>query len=423
MAHFAILCPPYPGHLNPMLALAAGLLARGQSVTFVGQPDVAPFVRRPGLGFAPVGVETHGPGTLARMTARLGRTTGLLGVGAVIRDIARTTDMLCREAPGVLRRIGAEALVVDQTEPAGGLVARHLGLPQVSVANALLINREPLVPPPFTDWRYDDSEWGRRRNLGGYRVADLLMAPLGRVIARWARAWSLGPLATMDDCLSPTLQLSQTVPGFDVPRRAAPRSLVHVGPLREAETRDWPAGDGRPLVFCSLGTLQGGRLPVFRAVAEACQALDLGLVVAHGGKLDAAQAATLAGAATVSAFVPQRAVLRRAAAVVTHGGLNTTLDALAASVPLVVVPLAFEQGAIAARVERCGAGRVLGARRATAGRMRAALAEVLSRPGYRRCAASLGDEISAAGGVDRAVELVLQTMAAQPAATGSSQPR
>ena len=303
------------------------------------------------------------------MTDRMSATSGLLGLRGVISDIIRTTTMLCREAPQVLRAAGVEALIVDQTEAAGGLLARHLGLPQISVANALLINREPLLPPPFVDWPYDETEWGLTRNRGGYRIADLLMRRLTRRLRGQAGEWGLQSISTLEDCLSPLLQISQSVAGFDFPRRAAPAGLVQVGPLREPERGHCQITDPRPLIFCSLGTLQGARAAIFRKVAEAAAALDLSLLIAHGGKLRPAEAVGWPGAPRVEAFVPQRAVMERADIVVTHGGLNTVLDALAAGVPMVVVPIAFEQGAIAARIERCGAGLVIPPRRLTAARL------------------------------------------------------
>ncbi len=340
------------------------------------------------------------------MTARLGGTTGLFGIGGVIRDMAATTDMLCEDVPAMLHEIHAGAIVADQTEPAGGLVARHLGIPFVSVANALLIDREPAVPPPFIGWDYDASPWGVQRNLGGYRIADWLMKPVFEVIGRRARAWRLGGIETVEDCLSPMLQISQSVEGFDFPRLNPSSALVHCGPIRRPERRDWSSVDGRPNVFCSLGTLQGGRLPIFRIVAEACRDRGLALTVAHGGKLDATEAASLPGNPRVEAFVPQRAVIGTASAVVTHGGLNTVLDALAAGVPLIVVPLAFEQGATAARVARTGAGLVIPRRQFTPVRVADALTALLDTPSYRERASALRNEIALAGGVDRAVALI-----------------
>ncbi|HEU5263782.1 MAG TPA: nucleotide disphospho-sugar-binding domain-containing protein, partial [Gaiellaceae bacterium] len=81
-------------------------------------------------------------------------------------------------------------------------------------------------------------------------------------------------------------------------------------------------------------------------------------------------------------------VLGHAAAVVGHGGAGTTLGALAAGVPLVVVPLFADQPWNAARVAAVGAGIV-----APVDGIRAAVERVLGEESYaaaeRRVAAEM----------------------------------
>jgi zeaxanthin glucosyltransferase len=407
LAHFAFIAPPFLGHLNPMLALADELVGRGHRATFLHQADVKTLVR--GHHLVPLGASTHPVGHLAGVLRRMARVNGFLGLGGIIRDVAAATDMLARELPGSCRALGIDMIVGDQTEAAAGLVGRHLGLPYVSVANALPLNREPDVPPPFTGWRYNPSDWGRERNRGGYRVSDLLMRRHARVISDYASRWRLGPLRMIEDCASPFAQISQTVPNFDFPRRALPPVFHHVGPLRREPTSSsfrMPARDGRPLVYASLGTLQGGRVSLFRRIAEAARRLDLQLVIAHGGGLDRRATASLPGNPAVYDFVPQEEVLRQAHLAVLHGGLNTVMDALAAAVPIVAIPIAFEQGAIAARLERAGAGTRVGRRFLTAGRLVRAMRDVLSTPSHALAAARLAGEVAAAGGVARAADII-----------------
>jgi zeaxanthin glucosyltransferase len=408
VAHFAFLSPPFLGHLNPMMALADELSARGHRATFLLQADAAALVA--GHGVAVLGESTHPRGHLAGVGARMARADRPWGLAGIIRDVAAATDMLAREAPARCRALGIDMIVCDQTEAAGGLVARHLGLPDVSIANALPLNRETGVPPPFTAWRYDPTPWGRERNLGGYRVSDWLMRRHGRVIAAHAAAWRLGNLRSVEDCASGFAQISQMVPGLDMPRAAAPRQLHYVGPLRGRETARpgfvMPERDGRPLVYASLGTLQGGRAGLFRRIAAAAQRLDLQLVIAHGGRLSAAAAERLPGRPAAYAFVPQADILRHASLAVLNGGLNTVMDALAAGVPIVAVPIAFEQGAIAARLERAGAGG-RPARSVLPGRaLRRAMAGVRAQLGFRAAAEELAAEIAAAGGTARAADIV-----------------
>jgi zeaxanthin glucosyltransferase len=321
--------------------------------------------------------------------------------------MVRFTDMFCREAPAVLKRIGAEALIVDQLEAGGGLVAEHLGLPFASVADTMPINREPGVPPPYVGWRYDGSEKGVKRNLGGWRVSDLLMRGVGKAIERNARMLGVPARRRLEDCFSPRLQISQMVPGVDFPRKELPASFHYTGPFRRgpAGAFELPGADSRPLVYCTLGTLQGSRVGIFRKVAEACARLDLRLLITQGGLAQVSRAERLPGDPLVYDWVPQEAVLAHADIVVCHGGINTVLEPLAAGLPMVVMPLAFEQSAIAARMEHAGVAKVLGFR-SSAARIAEAIAEVRETPSYRERARAVRQEMRAAGGVARAADLI-----------------
>ena len=424
MARIAFVAPPFLGHLNPMMALAGELSRRGHEPVFMHMEDARATLERRGFAFRPVGRDTHPPGHLRGVLGRMAGVNGPFGLMGIIRDVAAATDMLVRDLPDACRAERIDMIVGDQTEAACGLAARHLGLPYVSVANALPLNREPDVPPPFTGWRYDASGWGRERNAGGYRVSDRLMAPVRRVIAGHAARFRLGRLASIEDCVSPLAEISQTVAAFDFPRRALPATFHHVGPLRRSAERSsfaMPADDGRPLVYASLGTLQGGRAGLMRTICRAADRLGVRLVLTHGGALGDRQIRDLPGRPFVHDFVPQDIVLAQAGLAVLHGGLNTVMDALAAGVPIVTIPLAFEQGAIASRIEHAGAGRRVGRTFLGAGRLSRAMRDVANRPSYRAAAHRLAGAIGEAGGVARAagiVEAVLR--AGRPAACAPS---
>ena len=422
---FAFVAPPLRGHLDPMSCLADHLVQRGHDATFIQQADAEHLVRSSKADFRPVGRQTHPPGHLAAITGRLAGSDGLFGLRGVLRDMAAATDMLTRELPDACRALAIDCIVSDQTEAAGGLVARQLGLPFVSVANALPLNGEPGVPPPFVGWQYDPSPWARERNLGAYRVSSWLMGPVQDVIAEHAARWKLGPLRTIEDCASPMAQISQTVPGFDFPRRSLPACFHHVGPLRRNEPEEWsrPVGD-RPLAFASLGTLQGGRIGLFRRIAAAAERLDLELVIADGGRLDPEQARGLPGRPTVRSFLPQRAVLAQARLAFLHGGLNTVMDALAAGVPMIVTPVAFEQAAIAARIVRAGAGISLNRRWTGTGGFVRAAERILTDERYGVATQALRREVIDAGGVRLAADLVEQVArTGLPAMRGAAPPQ
>ncbi|CAN5467763.1 glycosyltransferase [soil metagenome] len=390
--------------------LAGELIDRGHRVTWIAQADVKALIRDERIGFAAVGDKSHPADSLKWVHTTL--SSGPFGIRRVIRDVAGWTDMLCRDGPSVLKNLQVDALIADQMEAAGGLLADGLGLPCVSVACALPVNREPRVPLPVMPWPYAWDDFALQRNQVSTRVYDYLMAPHARVIEGHSRAFRSDRRSTLSDCLSPLLQLSQTTAGFDFPREHLPRHFHHVGPLRTAlgtePALDCPVFSGTPFVFASLGTLQGGRFTLFRRIAKACRSLGVQLLVAHCDRLRPDQAAALvtAGATWVTGFAPQRAALEAADVAITHAGLNTVLDALTAGTPMLALPITFDQPGVAARVREAGAGIVLSPTFASTSAIRKALLALLNDASYFRSAARLGAEVSQAGGVQKAVDLI-----------------
>ena len=410
MKHFGIICPPVSGHINPFGALGRELVDRGHKVTCLQLIDLEGKIRSEGLDFAPIGLSDHPRGSLPASLAQLGRLNGLAALRFTIQAVARTSIAVCRDAPEVIRSAGIDALLVDQVEPAGGTVAEHLGLPFVTVCNALAINRDPITPPPFTPWAYRPAWWATVRNRAGYAISDWLTSPIRAVVKDYRERWKLSPLATPDESFSRLAQICQMPRELDFPRTDLPDAFHYVGPLRRphgiADTFPWERLDGRPLVYASLGTLQNSREPVFRVFADACRGLDVQLVLSHGGGLTDAEASNLPGSPLVFPYVPQVKLLARAAVTLTHAGLNTVLDSLANGVPLVTVPITYEQPAIARRVEWHGCGESLSFCRLTARSVRAALRRVLEGTGYREAAARMRSATIAAGGVTRAGDLI-----------------
>jgi UDP:flavonoid glycosyltransferase YjiC (YdhE family) len=82
------------------------------------------------------------------------------------------------------------------------------------------------------------------------------------------------------------------------------------------------------------------------------------------------------------------------------------LDSLANAVPLVTVPITYEQPAIARRVERTNTGRSIALGSLNAHRLRALVRDVLDHAHYRAAAHHIADATRNAGGVERAADIV-----------------
>ena len=168
--------------------------------------------------------------------------------------------------------------------------------------------------------------------------------------------------------------------------------------------------DGRPLVYASLGTLQNGSEMQFRTIAEACDGLDVQLVLSLGGGMEPARLGQLHGDPVVVRYAPQLELVKRSAAVITHAGLNTVLETLSEGVPLVALPQGNDQPGVAARVAAIGAGVVLTRGSATMAKVRAAVRAVLENGQYREAAQRLQAEMKAMDGLARAADVIEEAL-------------
>ncbi|WP_332848566.1 glycosyltransferase [Massilia sp. S19_KUP03_FR1] len=413
MAHFGVVGPAYFSHFNALEAIAVELIERGHRVTFLHRVDAKAFLRDPRLGFHVLGAASHPTGSLAESLRRAANPGGPLGIRAVIADMALTTDMLCRELPAAMQLLGIDAVLADQMEAAGALAADAAGIPFISIACALPVNREPGIPLPVMPFKFDTTERALQMYQGSARVYDWMMGAHSRVVAQWAATFKLSPRSMLHECLSPLAQISQTVSGFDFPRSALPATFHHVGPLRTASTSQItsampPVAAGRPFIFASLGTLQGQRFSLFKRIAQAARKLNAQLLIAHCGGLDAAQERALvrAGATWVTDFAPQAAVLARADAVVSHAGLNTVMDAIVARTPILALPIAFDQPGVASRVCHADIGLSGSARLGSTATLARMLEQLLKQSHFATALDALAIEVEQAGGAARAAGII-----------------
>jgi UDP:flavonoid glycosyltransferase YjiC (YdhE family) len=107
-------------------------------------------------------------------------------------------------------------------------------------------------------------------------------------------------------------------------------------------------------------------------------------------------------------FLPHEAILERAVCVVCHGGMGIIQKALAAGVPLVVVPYGRDQYETARHIEVAGAGVRLPRRRLSPERlMQAVRTAIALRPGAERVSrafATAGGQVAAANAIEHAAQ-------------------
>jgi UDP:flavonoid glycosyltransferase YjiC (YdhE family) len=198
---------------------------------------------------------------------------------------------------------------------------------------------------------------------------------------------------------------------FTTTLRYRPPSAGGPAPLPE-----WWKSSTAPLVYVTFGSVIGYLEDApkrFRAALDAVAALDVRVLMTLGRKFDPVRLGDIPTNVHVEAWVPQHEVVGEAAAVVCHGGSGTVLGALAAGVPVVVVPVFGDQFSNGERVAGAGAGLVAEA----APQLTKAVTEVLRNPGYRAAAGRIANEMRGAPAVDDVLGEVLAPIS-QTAPTG-----
>src|SRR5262249_46371389 len=115
---------------------------------------------------------------------------------------------------------------------------------------------------------------------------------------------------------------------------------------------------------------------------------------------------------------PQIELLKRATLTITHAGLNTALESLAQGVPMVAIPIGYDQPGVAARIAHHGVGEFVPVEDLDADRLRPLIQRVLTISSYGERARSFRDVIAQAHGLDVAADVIEQA----PGATGGMPP-
>jgi zeaxanthin glucosyltransferase len=404
------------GHINPSLALAAGLIDRGIEVIDFNILDNAGAIENAGVQFVPFGQEVMNFGYLAEVGRTIASLSGEQSLQYFGQRMALLELTALGELPKLINSLGIDALIIDQLFPGGSTIAEHLDLPFVSLANALLINEEDSVPPPTLPWPYDSSPAASERNKLGWAGTRKIFQPLLEITNKQRYAWDLAPHSDfLQDGLSSLLQLAQLPASFDFPRSSAPANLHYVGALRHKRARrdppfPWDWLNGKPLIYASLGTLQNGLPWIYRSIVEAAKNLDAQIVLSLGGAKENFTFEDVPANVLVVDYAPQEAVLDRASLCITHAGLNTVVDCLARGVPMVAIPIASEQPGNAARIVWTGTGKMVPLDQLTPECLRMAVQDTMGETTYLANALRFAVDIAGSDPVAIASELVIDAL-------------
>lgn len=157
-------------------------------------------------------------------------------------------------------------------------------------------------------------------------------------------------------------------------------------------------------ILVSIGTTfdHDHKKAFFQKVIDAFKDKDLTVVLVSDPKLFDCWPENF----IVSQQVPQLELLPHLDGVVCHGGHNTVSETLLNGLPLVVIPIAYDQSHVAGRVVRTGAGERLNFNRFKAHHLNEAVRQILNNPNYREAAQVIRQSFIEAGGTPTAASLL-----------------
>ncbi|POH59281.1 glycosyltransferase [Arthrobacter glacialis] len=381
------------GTVPPELGVARRLVDRGHHVTVLADESMGGQTRGTGAAFLPWSVaptgelrdwERQSPMSLARNTVE---------------------HMITGPAPDQAREVGA---AIERIQP--GLVLTSFFAFGAMIAaeakrvpfNVLLPNTYGLpakgMPPGGAGLAPAHGPLGRLRDQVARSGVNWLfdryaLAPVNALRTQYR----LDPIATtLNQVQHANLQLILTSPAFDFPGEL-PENARYVGPVLDdpawAADVSWtePPGEG-PLVLVAMSSTFQNHQACLQRIIDALGTLPVRGVVTTGPAIKVEDLRAPANVSVLAA-APHAEVMRHANVVVTHGGHGTVIKALAAGLPLVVLHHGRDQADNAVRVTARGAGIAV-PRRASPGRIAAAVSTVLGSPAYAAAAVELGRAVA-----------------------------
>jgi zeaxanthin glucosyltransferase len=405
---------PLSGHLNPMTALARKLQSRGNDVVFISVPDAEPLLRAANLKFVSFCEKEYPIGSIAQEWSSVAKLHG----EEVLRHSSRELlPGVCKAAlehlPEKIAETGVEALVFDKIYFYLELVAMNLGIPYVHIWSVLHVDFSGFTPPCIFSWPHETTPEAVARNVEGLKVAGEILAPIAEVAKPYAEKAGLqidwnDPTATT----SKLAVIAQTPVEFDFPNPHWPAEFHYAGPFHDDEGRrkvpfPWEKLTGDPLVFASLGTLVNGLEYVYRVILDAVRTLPgIQVVLSVGYNVDLDDLGPIPSNTIVVSSAPQIELLKRAVLCITHAGLNTALEALGQGVPMIAIPIGYDQPGVAARIAYHGVGEFLEVEDLTVKRLSQLIQQVRRNQSYYDKARYFKKVIAQTRGLDMAAELI-----------------
>lgn len=377
---------PARGHLFPILPTLLELQRGGHEVHVCTLASELDRVRAVGLSARPI--------AQAIEARELDDWKGTNPKAAIDRTLSTFMDRAAHEVPDLSSAIAAvrpDVLFVDVNAWGAIAAAEVSKLPFAVFAPYFLDLDLPGRPPFGMGLAPARSAFSALRDRVVRSLGAMMLRPHLKKLNALRQGLGLSPIDRLGSlALQADRVVYLTAEPFEYTHGHWPSKVSFVGPgLWEPPAKEPSAltPASRPLVLVTCSSEQQNDSRLIRTALEALASEDVD-VIATTAAIDPAEF-TAPPNAKVLRYAPHGPILRQAAAVVCHGGMGITQKALAAGVPVCVVPFGRDQLDVARHVEMAEAGVRLPVGDLTIERMRAAVKQTITkRPGAQKIASA-----------------------------------
>jgi len=411
------------GDVHPFVGLGQAMRRRGHRVRVIANPFFSSLISQAGLQFTPVGSEEELRQTIsdanlwhARHGLKTALQTGTRHLLPVYQAIADANEP------------GSTVVAYSSLAIGARLAQERFGIPSVAVHLAPVLFRSLVRPPvmpgkPIPSWA-PRLVWRCVYKLSGIRFAWTVGPALQAARAQAGlppldiRQWNFG---------SPDGQIALFPAWFAQPQPDWPRNLRLTGfpmfderairPLDEELSAFLDAGEA-PIAFTPGSGMWNGAAFFAEAVRLCLLAGRRGLLLSsHTDHIPRNLPPTVRHVH----YAPFSELLPRCAAVVHHGGIGTSAQAMAAGVPQLLTPFAHDQPDNAARLCALGVARTIPAPRFRAERAIGLLTQLLESPQVAAACRTVAKRFPDANAMERTCAII-EEIGSRPSRQTASRP-
>lgn len=399
------------GDVHPFVGIGRALKARGHEVIVLSAGPFRDIVCKAGLVFE----ESVSAEEFDEISRHADIWHPRRGLQLVLDSIVSRLPLAFERLKG-LHQPGRTAFVGHSLSFFTRVFEELYEVPAATIHLAPSIFRSDYAQPAYAPG-INASNWPRwvKRSIWWSLDRFMLDPNVAPQLNQWRRELGLPPITRVfrDWIHSPQRVIGLFPDWFGVPQPDWPASLRLTGfPLFDDHgSTDLPASlrkfldDGPPPLLFTPGSANQAATRFFKAAIEASESLGRRALVLtrYTGHLPA-----LPPTAHHEPFIPLADVLPRCAALISHGGIGTLAQGLAAGVPQLTMPMGFDQPDNAMRLESLGVGKWVVPSRFDSDRVAGALRDLLDDGRTAASCKQWADRIRARNAIEDTCDLLEQ---------------